>query len=460
MSAYSDRVLADGAAGYWRLGESAGTVAVDAKGLHNGAYTAAPTLGVAGLLTGDTDKALQVNGVTGQGVDLGDFPEYWLTTLTLEAWIKAPAPGASFRSLIVKQYAAGLFLIDGVLAVYDWVAGAARSSGVNVADGLRHHVAVVIVTAANSCRFYVDGQPVGATFSYTSTAQAGRFYIGYYAGGGGQEFSGVIDEVGIYPSALSAATLLAHYQLGSTGSLPANQTVQVGGVYPSGYQASIVGRVTSGDGHVVGGRSLGTQFGTPLVAIKLVTPVSVGGVASAAVFGTVTIKATFPKLRPAGVGSAQQFGAVTVALMTVPQTRPVSGVGSAQTFGSLLFRVTLGSGGVLSAQLFGAVAVRTVSRVTVAGVGSASLFGVPHIAFWQPLPQAGVPSAQRFGRPFVANLLQVSVCTPLTTVAVACQNLTGPAVGCATVTVTTTSDTALTVTPSSCVPLILVDADV
>src|SRR5690349_13621690 len=57
---YQQVVLADSPLAYWRFGESAGTVADDisAGGGANADYTNGPTLGVAGLLGGDTDTAV------------------------------------------------------------------------------------------------------------------------------------------------------------------------------------------------------------------------------------------------------------------------------------------------------------------------------------------------------------------------------------------------------------------
>jgi len=58
---YRDAVLALLPAGYWRLGESSGTVAADVSG-HGltGTYVGAPTLGAAGALAGDSDTGMMV----------------------------------------------------------------------------------------------------------------------------------------------------------------------------------------------------------------------------------------------------------------------------------------------------------------------------------------------------------------------------------------------------------------
>src|SRR5438105_4551295 len=89
---YRDEVLADLPSAYWRLGEATGTAAADASGNGlSGTYQNAPTLGVSGALTGDSDTAVTLNGTThyisvadNDLLDPGD-------TFTLEAWINLSA---------------------------------------------------------------------------------------------------------------------------------------------------------------------------------------------------------------------------------------------------------------------------------------------------------------------------------------------------------------------------------
>ncbi|HET9437495.1 MAG TPA: hypothetical protein VFO64_04785, partial [Gaiellaceae bacterium] len=53
-STYRGEVLADGPAGYWRLGEASGTAAADETGTNEGTYQNGVTLGQAGVLLADT----------------------------------------------------------------------------------------------------------------------------------------------------------------------------------------------------------------------------------------------------------------------------------------------------------------------------------------------------------------------------------------------------------------------
>ena len=87
---YRDAVLSTNPVGYWRLGEPSGTVAVDVMGLNNGTYVNAPTLGVAGLLTGDPDTAM-----TGTGSSYMQFSCGALSAYSITFWAKCGAGSGS-----------------------------------------------------------------------------------------------------------------------------------------------------------------------------------------------------------------------------------------------------------------------------------------------------------------------------------------------------------------------------
>lgn len=81
--AYSDLILSESSlVSYWRLGESSGTTATDAKGTQNGTYSNV-TLGASSLYAGESDTAATFNGTTSK-VSLGSssFLNYEYT----QAW--------------------------------------------------------------------------------------------------------------------------------------------------------------------------------------------------------------------------------------------------------------------------------------------------------------------------------------------------------------------------------------
>ena len=82
MSAYSDRVIADGATNYWRLNEASGTTAVDSAGSRNATISGGVTLGVPGVRSADTAMGLDGSG----GIRPSTFPPL-PPAFSLEAWV-------------------------------------------------------------------------------------------------------------------------------------------------------------------------------------------------------------------------------------------------------------------------------------------------------------------------------------------------------------------------------------
>lgn len=167
--------------------------------------TGTPTFGVEGKYG---------NCITTPGGTVATAPaasDFAYSTGSIECWVKAAAPGASYRGLVVKQEAYGVFLKDGVVNAYNWTAGD-QSSGVNVADGLWHHVAYTFQPGAAA--LYVDG--VKSTFAaHAVSAQNQRLCLtNGFDTGNGQELIGSLDEVAVYNYRLSDAQVAAHLAVG------------------------------------------------------------------------------------------------------------------------------------------------------------------------------------------------------------------------------------------------------
>lgn len=154
--------------------------------------------------------ALSFDGVDDY-VDCGNGVSLQLTVGTMEAWIKTTDAGSSYRGVIVKQLAYSLFLVDNILTLFDWTAGVAQSTAVNLADGIWHHVAVSFQSGVtNGTIIYVDGLPV-LTTTMTVSSQSKSFGI---ANGSmdsfGQYFTGIIDESRVWNVIRSQAQIQAN----------------------------------------------------------------------------------------------------------------------------------------------------------------------------------------------------------------------------------------------------------
>jgi len=213
---YAGEVLADAPVSYWRLGESTGTTAADAKGGRNGTYVNGPVLGVAGALVGDSDKAATFDG-TNDRVEVPYTAVLNPATFTLEAWAKASTT-AGFKTVMSS------WTNDGTAAGFGiWAYGAnwefylahgtgSQSVAAPITANTWTHIAATY--DGTTMRLYTDGQLRSAQTGGYVPNTSSPFSIGgaTYVGSNWQHFlNGSVDEVAIYNTALPQARIQAHY---------------------------------------------------------------------------------------------------------------------------------------------------------------------------------------------------------------------------------------------------------
>jgi hypothetical protein len=114
----------------------------------------------------------------------------------------------------VKRGAYGLFLQNGVLVAHDWGSGQTRSTGVNLADGQLHHVAMTFQSGINGgTTIYADGLQV-LTTTITVLNQVQALAIGAGDPGTIQFFNGTIDEAKVYIRALTSGEIQSNINAG------------------------------------------------------------------------------------------------------------------------------------------------------------------------------------------------------------------------------------------------------
>jgi len=211
---YASTVLADSPVAYYRLGEPAATpVGGESSGRAGPlAYTTTATLGVAGALASDTDTGLTNNGGccvgSAQAPQLPDFN----TARTVEAWVKPlDANGRWFAgwgtNSTDRVFDVG---VSGSAVIVAGYADDLTFPTSTLVNGAWHHVAVSY--DGTTATAYVDGVAIGSkSFARPlNTITDGFLRIGATVNGGSPTYGG-LDEVAIYPTALTAAQISAHY---------------------------------------------------------------------------------------------------------------------------------------------------------------------------------------------------------------------------------------------------------
>lgn len=217
MSAYSDRIIADGASHYWRLGEPAGGVALDIIGGATGVISGGVTLNQPGALS-DGDPAMAFNGTTGQIAAV--IPVSFVTPFTVEAWVKTQgSTGAGILTVPFVPGAGSALQLSNYTAARIAVLRADQSAQ-DICDGqvvithnLWHHV-VIVLPGGNTIRCYVNGvqDTLSAQLSQAWSSTPRLLELGF-SSWAGNHWAGSLDDVAIYPRALSAAEIAEHYAL-------------------------------------------------------------------------------------------------------------------------------------------------------------------------------------------------------------------------------------------------------
>ena len=207
MSAYSDKVIADGAVAYWRLGETSGTVARSEVGSFDGTISGGVTLNQPGALS-DGNTAMAFNGTTG-AITIAAF-NLPVAPVSIEGWFKSSMiNGAGFQGRLAHATSGGTlyFLINSQNNgfIYSLDGGLIGTTlGAGHLNGQWHHI---VYTNDGTTRIAVDGVQVG------SGAQIYPATTGLALG---TQFPGSIDEVAIYPTALTPAQIAGHYTAASS----------------------------------------------------------------------------------------------------------------------------------------------------------------------------------------------------------------------------------------------------
>ncbi|MCP3976661.1 MAG: hypothetical protein GY720_19415 [bacterium] len=237
---YGDTVVNDGATVFWRLGESAGTTAVDEIGGNDATYIGSPGLGATAVIA-SANTSVDFDGVDDRinitnSAEINQGGPY--QTKTIELWFNAD--DVTNRQVLMEQgsIARGLniYLDGGRL-----YAGAYNTNNAGgdtpwgpifvstpVATDTIYHAVMVIDQPTDTLSLYVNGAlaasapGVGDLHNHGLAAIGGqrgwaRFHTGAQ-NGDLNYFDGTLDEVAVYATALSGGTVATHYAVGTSTS--------------------------------------------------------------------------------------------------------------------------------------------------------------------------------------------------------------------------------------------------
>lgn len=344
MSAYSDAVLADSPAGYWRCGEASGNLADSSGNGSTATASGAPTYSVAGALSasGDTNTAVTITDnkyfVTGNQAALkfgtGDFTvEAWFRNWVTDGRILTKGAGSGVLGWRFGVEANKLSILIGDADEY---VGPSAVSGAIATTTVWHHF-VATFDRDGVATGYVDGYATSPTVNISAvegtTDNTSGVSIGRYAFGGHTD----VDEIAIYSGLLSATRILAHYTAAAAAA--------AGTVYPATGRvdsstaasgtATVERAATGAAGGVVTGASAAAfakHFATALVSV--VTTLSGAAFRRHPATGTVaavTGSSATPTTKRAATGSA---AAATGLSGTAKAKHPTSGTAGAVTTGT------------------------------------------------------------------------------------------------------------------------------
>ena len=232
VDAYSVGVLADGPIGYWRFGEPVGSlVAADGSGNGNdGACSGPITFGEPGFHGGDTAALFSSATLPTPSPRVVVLNSNSLNpaNITMEAKVRWDGPNGLQQRIIEKssfpqlaQYGLSV-LPNGHVRVEIRTSSATTSVDVDSVAALSQGVESQLIATYDGAviRIYINGvldAEVAAPGTVSPKPPTPQNLIESGVGIGNQTehdrpFNGLIDEVALYPSALSAERVLAHYR--------------------------------------------------------------------------------------------------------------------------------------------------------------------------------------------------------------------------------------------------------
>ena len=199
---------------WWRFGDILGSIAVDEMGVLDMTYTNAPRVNNA--ISHDSDGSVLLDG-TGS-IAVNPFAAFPGTALSIEFWTRTTVPGRSLFSYATAASDNEVLLMDGSQISVS-IHGNSVDTGIDITDGMWHHIALTWESATGALKVYLDGESAysGNLSTGDTIMSNGSLYIGQEqdnVGGGldpNQAWVGQVDELAIFDRVLAPNEVADHY---------------------------------------------------------------------------------------------------------------------------------------------------------------------------------------------------------------------------------------------------------
>jgi len=332
-STYASTVLADGPATYYRLDDSGGSVAGETSGnTGNGTYVGGYTLGQPGALASDVDSATTFDGTSGYVTGPSSSALQNTKQVTIELWLKK-ITDTQFGMYVTKNVAycggagSGWYQLmnNGGHIEFRVTGDCGTSMDSSAVLAVNTWYYLVATYDGKTAKLYINGS-LDSTYSITTSPAitADPLYIGRRSDG--YYNNAIIDDLAIYPVALTDSQIGAHYTASGNAALPASP----GGVAATGGtgQATVTWTTPSGNGGTIASYTvtpyIGTTAGTPVPVSAPANSATVTGLANGTTY-TFQVTAT----SSIGTGQPGTSNAVTVGAPGTPTAITATG-GNAQ----------------------------------------------------------------------------------------------------------------------------------
>lgn len=196
---------------YWPMDEASGTTVADVKGSNTATAT-----GTTFIADGKFGKSRALNGTSGSYINIPGLT-FTATAFTVEFWFK-PVSCSNYNNQIgaINSWGAFQFQTDSNCAVFVGTDSTNRFTPTDLPANtitLNQWQHVVYTYDGSQGRFYKNGQLLVGPKTMNSPTAWGGMILGQVDA---QTINGSIDEVRVYSAAITAATVLQHWQEGIT----------------------------------------------------------------------------------------------------------------------------------------------------------------------------------------------------------------------------------------------------